>query len=119
VKAYILDESALAGGAADDIGVRLHDDHITIAVTDVSEVKIDRDEVTLRINERRVARRIAYLLCLAADASDADQFLPIVPPPARPLSCGCAPGAHPPSNNLLKGAAERDGRVCELGWPTG
>lgn len=84
MKVYILDESAMAGGAADDLRVELRDDHIAIAMPAGTDVRIDRDEVTLRITERRLARRLAYLLCLAADASDAEQYAPIAPPPKDP-----------------------------------
>lgn len=33
------------------------------------------------------------------------------------LPCECPNGAHPNHRNMLEGGAERDGRVCELGWP--
>jgi len=33
------------------------------------------------------------------------------------LSCGCAEGVHANHRNMLEGAAERDERVCDLGWP--
>ena len=32
-------------------------------------------------------------------------------------ACECRPGAHPARENYLKGAAERDGAICKLGWP--
>ena len=36
-----------------------------------------------------------------------------------PLPCGHDPGTHPNYQNHCEGAAERDGRVCALGWPRG
>jgi hypothetical protein len=35
------------------------------------------------------------------------------------MICGCSPGAHPPIENMLRGAADREGSTCELGWSTG
>lgn len=32
-------------------------------------------------------------------------------------SCGCPESAHPEARNYAEGAAERDGRICRLGWP--
>lgn len=34
-----------------------------------------------------------------------------------PPACECRAGAHPARENYMKGAAERDGAVCKLGWP--
>lgn len=33
------------------------------------------------------------------------------------LKCGCAVGVHPDAGNQMQGAAEREGPVCQLGWP--
>lgn len=38
-------------------------------------------------------------------------------PEREPMACGCPAGAHADVYNMLAGAAERDGRVCKLGWP--
>lgn len=40
-------------------------------------------------------------------------------PPISPLimPCGCPFGSHPAKPNYLQGAAEREGPVCDLGWP--
>lgn len=38
-------------------------------------------------------------------------------PPASSLDCGCSADRHGNFRNMLEGAAERDGRVCKLGWP--
>lgn len=41
-------------------------------------------------------------------------------PPTSPLimPCGCQFGSHPAKQNYLTGAADREGLVCDLGWPT-
>lgn len=82
MKAYILT-------AADDLEatdaprVELRDDHIAI-VADVSDVRIDRDTGTIAVRSRAAARHLAYLLCLAEDASDPEQFAVLAPAPPEP-----------------------------------
>jgi len=33
------------------------------------------------------------------------------------MECGCLNGAHANHRNMLESAAEREGHVCNLGWP--
>lgn len=35
----------------------------------------------------------------------------------RTMLCGCRIGVHIEAQNMLTGAAEREGAVCSLGWP--
>lgn len=45
------------------------------------------------------------------DAREAQTWSPLIMP------CGCPFGSHPAKKNYLQGAAEREGTVCDLGWP--
>lgn len=41
---------------------------------------------------------------------------PVAHRPEGTMVCGCPNGSHPAHSNMLEGAAERDSRVCKLGW---
>jgi hypothetical protein len=84
VKAYILTGPDPAATPADP-RVELRADHIAI-IAHASDVDIGRDQVTVKLTSRAAARQLAYLLRLAEDAADADQFSAIAP--AGPTEAG-------------------------------
>lgn len=61
-----------------------------------------------------------YLATVALDGSFIDEPDDVRKPDSDPEArhdCGHYAYEHPDAENLLKGAAERDGRVCSKGWP--
>lgn len=75
MKAYILTGPEPDAGTAPR--VELHTDHIAI---------VDTDGRSIRVESRAAARHLAYLLCLAEDAANPEQFAVLAPPAAEPAA---------------------------------
>lgn len=111
----------------------------TAALREATTIAADRSrteiaELRAELSTRRDAAR-AFTEAATFEAA-ARQYVLEMPPPdpviqdllvargnhvdgpgTEPLACGCGAGAHANHRNMIDVVIDRDGAVCDLGWP--